>query len=289
MALLKNEPVAPVASLEELFAIAHLMETEAAERYGELAERMRAQDNPRLAEVFERLAEEERGHGDAVMALSVRHTGSPPQQSAMRWEPPETIDMAGIDLTDARLLTAYRALSVAVRNEERAFAFWSYVAAQAETASIQEAAERMAHSELEHVALLRRERRRAFHVERRRQPAGTIPETDDLERRLADACEGAARDASVRIREQLHAVAADARRLAGEVANAGLPRSPNGTPAPAEIYASLLPLAELLVDRYLEAADLAKDEDTVAKAQGFAEVAIERLAWLRENLSSNPS
>jgi len=283
MALLKNEPVAPVGSLDELFAIAHLMETEAAERYSELAGRMRAQGNPKLAEVFERLAEEERGHGDAVMALSVRHTGSPPQHAAIRWDPPETMDMAGIDLTDARLLTAYRALSVAVRNEERAFAFWSYVAAQAEAAPVQEAAERMAHSELEHVAMLRRERRRAYHVERREKSTGGLPGTDTLERRLAEECERAAAEAPEQVAKQLRAIAAGANRTAAELAGVRLPMSPSGTQAPAELYANLLPLAEILVDRYLEAADLAEDEGMVAKAQRFAEAAIRRLSWLREN------
>ena len=33
---------------------------------------------------------------------------------------------------DPRVLTAYRSLAMAVRNEERAFAFWTYVAAHAE-------------------------------------------------------------------------------------------------------------------------------------------------------------
>ena len=74
-----------------------------------------------------------------------------------------------------RLLSAYRALSMAVRNEERAFAFWSYVAAHAGDADIRHAAETMAHEELGHVATLRRERRSAFHAERRHAFAVRAP------------------------------------------------------------------------------------------------------------------
>src|SRR5690349_10411097 len=67
MPLLKDEPPDAVKSLEELFAIAFAMEHEAAARYAEIAERMRREGNPALAEVFERLSEDERGHVDNVV------------------------------------------------------------------------------------------------------------------------------------------------------------------------------------------------------------------------------
>ncbi|MBB4279229.1 hypothetical protein GGE12_007042 [Rhizobium mongolense] len=54
--------------------------------------------------------------------------------------------------------------SIAVRNEERAFEFWTYVASSAPTQEMRSAAERMAREVLGHVATLRRERRHAFHV-----------------------------------------------------------------------------------------------------------------------------
>lgn len=288
MALLKSEPVAPVRDLDELFAIAHLMEAEAAERYADLGARMRAQDSIRLAEVFERLADEERRHGETVTALSLRHTGNAPRHALMRWQPPETVDMAGIDLTDPRLLTAYRALSVAVRNEERAFAFWSYVAAQATSTAVQQAAERMAHSELEHVALLRQERRRAFHLDRQGQAPGIAAETDVLEQRFADACERAAGKAIGQVADELREMALAARRTADELAGAGLPMPAGGVPIPAELHTALLPMAEILVDRYLEAAEIAVDEQTIAYAQAFAQAAIIRLAWLGDNLPNGP-
>ena len=52
-------------------------------------------------------------------------------------------------------MTPYRVLTIAVRNEERAFAFWSYVAAHADGEEVRLAAETMAKEELEHVAAFR--------------------------------------------------------------------------------------------------------------------------------------
>ena len=43
-------------------------------------------------------------------------------------------------------------------------------------------------------------------------------------------------------------------------------------------------LSELLVDLYLDAAELIGDEAARARAQGLAGRAISRLAWLRANL-----
>ena len=167
MSLLKQEPAGSVKSLEELFAIAAAMEQEAATRYAEIAARMRQEGDPALAEVFERLSADERGHLDSVVHWSERTKGQAPDPARIRWELPETFDDEGAATAHPRLLSAYRVLSMAVRNEERAFAFWSYVAAHAEGAEIRQAAEAMAHEELGHVAILRRERRSAFHAERR--------------------------------------------------------------------------------------------------------------------------
>ena len=172
MSLLKQEPAGSVKSLEELFAIAAAMEQEAATRYAEIAARMRQEGDPALAEVFERLSADEQGHLDSVVHWSEKTKGQAPDPARIRWELPETFDDEGAATAHPRLLSAYRALSMAVRNEERAFAFWSYVAAHAEVPEIRQAAEAMAHEELGHVATLRRERRSAFHAERRQAHAG---------------------------------------------------------------------------------------------------------------------
>jgi rubrerythrin len=78
---------------------------------------------------------------------------------------------------------------MAVRNEERAFTLWSYIAAQAEEKEIQPAAERMAHEELGHASLLRRARREAYRAARPDERARSVEEllalTVVLEKRLA--------------------------------------------------------------------------------------------------------
>ena len=56
------------------------------------------------------------------------------------------------DLAELRLVTPYHALSIAVRNEERAFAFWSYMSADSDDPTIRREAERLAREELGHVA-----------------------------------------------------------------------------------------------------------------------------------------
>src|SRR5215208_2938626 len=95
MSLLKTEPPAPVRTLEELFAIAYAMEHEAATRYAEIAERMRREGNPALAEVFERLSADEHGHLDSVVHWSERQKGRPPDPALIRWRLPETFDDEG--------------------------------------------------------------------------------------------------------------------------------------------------------------------------------------------------
>src|SRR5215207_4451728 len=131
MSILRREPRGPVESLDEVFAIAHAMEHEAATRYAELAVRMRREGSAALADIFDRLAAEERSHVDSIVHWSERESGRVPDQAPVRWDLSDTFDDEGAGATAPSLLTAYRALSMAVRNEERAFAFWSYVAAHA--------------------------------------------------------------------------------------------------------------------------------------------------------------
>jgi rubrerythrin len=287
MSLLKTEPADSVKSLEELFAIAAAMEREAATRYAEIAMRMRQEGDPALAEVFERLSADERGHLDSVVHWSERAKGKAPDPALIRWELPETFDDEGAATAHPRLLSAYRTLSMAVRNEERAFAFWSYVAAHAEAPEIREAAEAMAHEELGHVAVLRRERRSAFHAERRQ--ADAAPEDMDggtdlaaLERRLADLLEPLAAKAPPQEGARLREFAEEARRHAQELERSPIAMDP-AEPSKGTL-ADPVVLAELLTDRYLEAGDTLRDEEALGRVQAMAGHAIARLAWLRADL-----
>ncbi len=287
MTLLKEEPAGSVKSLEELFAIAAAMEQEAATRYAEIATRMWQEGDPALAEVFERLSADEQGHLDSVVHWSQKTKGQPPDPARIRWKAPETFDDEGVAMAHPRLLSAYRALSMAVRNEERAFAFWSYVAAHAETPEVRQAAESMAHEELGHVAILRRERRQAFHAERGKADGRLEnPEREvgqaELERRLAGLLEAVAASVSSPERAHLDQLAGQARQHAET-----LDRSPEtfGTTMAAEaIPDDPVALAELLTERYLEAGDTLQDEEALRQVQALAGGAIARLAWLRNDL-----
>ncbi|MEE1609872.1 ferritin-like domain-containing protein [Microvirga sp. CF3016] len=285
MSLLKSELADPVKSLEELFAIAAAMEQEAATRYAEIAARMRQEGNPALAEVFEHLSADEQGHLDSVMDWSQRTRGQAPNPARIRWTLPETFNDEGAATTDPKLVSAYRALSMAVRNEERAFAFWSYVAAHAETPEIRAAAEAMAHEELGHVATLRRERRQAFHAERRHLEASgdeKQPNLAALEGRLAALLEPLAAEVPPYERARLTEFAAEARRHAKELEQSPIPVG-RGAPVPG-FPDDPVALAELLADRYLAAGDASHDEATLERIQGLAGRAIGRLAWLRADL-----
>jgi rubrerythrin len=287
MPALKSEPPRPVSSIEELFAIAHAMEHEAATRYAELALRMREEGNAQLADVFDWLATEERGHVDSVVHWSERASGRVPDPTQVRWDLSQTFDDEGAGTTAPSLLTAYRALSMAVRNEERAFAFWSYVAAHARSADIREAAETMAHEELEHVATLRRERRRAFHAQRSittdaAEGREIVADFERLERRLAQRLEQVAETAEPSEAGRFRQAARQARATAAQLAIEPLPLT--GAMSTGEDPDDAVALSELLVDLYLDAAERIRDEAALARAQRLAGGAIRRLAWLRADL-----
>ncbi|MGY3603980.1 MULTISPECIES: ferritin-like domain-containing protein [unclassified Bradyrhizobium] len=280
--LLKDEPAGTLQSLDELFALANAMEQEAADRYSELAEEMRAQDRDDLAAVFAQLAAAEREHVDSVTRWSLSRRGKAPDPALVRWDAPETFDAETMaEIKASRLTTPYRALAMAVRNEERAFAFWSYVAAFTADPEIRKAAEAMAREELAHVATLRKERRSAYHLEHKeragegatdaaaRVDAGALEtrlavRLADLEARLLARSQSRARE----LREEAELMSA---RAAGF-----------GSFPPALLQATdAQAIAEALSDAYLDGAERSDDPARLELLQMLAERAIARLAWLR--------
>jgi len=280
--LLMSEPAGTVESLDEVFALANAMEVEAANRYSELAEDMRRQNKGGLAEVFAQLAAAEREHVDSVTRWSQSRRGKAPDPALVRWKSPETFDAeTAKDIGTSRLATPYRALAMAVRNEERAFAFWSYVAAYCKDSEIKQAAEAMAREELGHVSTLRKERRRAYHKEHdeaegseRGQAAMMQIDARPLELRLAAQLADLARDL-------VGAAAARTRELVEETMQmsekaAGIGRFPVSLE-----QRDAETISEALADGYLESAESSDDQSQVVLLQGLAGKAIARLAWLR--------
>ena len=290
MTSLKKEPAGRVRTLDEFFALAHAIESDAAARYIEVARQLRQQGAAHLAEVFERLAEVERGHVREVTSWAARRGESAPVNARPPWPIPDTFDASPDEIAQSKLLTPYRALASAVRHEERAFAFWTYVAAHAEKTEVREAAERMALEELEHVSLLRRERREAFHAQRRM--SGSV-------KTLVNAAALAAQERRiVELLEQDHSFLEDSEfaqmivRVSREAASKlealeathhptlSLPR------LPMTLRGDPLAISELLVEAYLTLADSSKNPHVVDAAQHLAGAAIYRLATLRSGSDS---
>lgn len=282
MPILKAEPFAGVETMDELLGIAYAMEQEAIAGYSALAARMRQENEPELAAVFDRLVEEESRHLGNVVGWSEKISGKAPDLGNVRWELAPTFDDEGAGTVAPELLSAYRAFSMAVRNEERAFVFWTYVAAQTDRQPLREAAERMAHEELGHLATLRRERRRAFHTER----PSILPTAEErdlavLERRLAEhleAAASAATDDAAPLAEQ----ARRARERSDSLARKPLGDSPllRGGVA-ADVAARMVPLCELLLDCYLDFAERLPEESERNRAQAFAAGTIQCRSALR--------
>lgn len=288
--LLKSEPAGTLRSLDEMFALASAMEQEAAKRYGELADEMRRQNKGDLAEVFTRLAVAEREHVDSVTRWSQSRRGKAPDPALVRWEAPQTLNHDTVtEVKTSRLMTPYRALAMAVRNEERAFAFWSYLAAYAEDPEIKKAAEAMAREELGHVSILRKERRRAYHKEHDLTPRGERHELAEAENQRQRQSQVDARTLELRLAAQLADMerrltdpsAKRTRELLDETMVMSTQAAGFGSfPARLE-QADSQTIAEALVDGYLNGAESAGDAARLEELQALAERAIVRLAWLR--------
>lgn len=173
-----------VTTIRQVLAIAEALERAAVRRYEALGACMRRVGHADLARVFEALAQEERQHVESVEHLAQAAQSSGPAGETVEFMLPETFEIGAA--AAAALLTPYKALSLAVRGEEVAFSFWTYVASEAANAEVRAQAEAMARQELVHAAKLRHERRLAYHAER--QPE-TVDALDDDAMRSFIACQ----------------------------------------------------------------------------------------------------
>lgn len=283
MARLEAEPFVNIRTMAELFAVAAAMESQAIAGYSELARRMYDEDKPELGEVFERLVAEETAHLGNVERWSQRMTGKAPDVSVLRAEPDATFDDEGTGSIAPELLSAYRAFSMAVRNEERAFAFWTYVAAGSMSAELRQAAEQMAREELDHIARLRRERRQAFHLARAAAGDGQDWTLAALENRLAALLDETAHDARAGERARMLSQLAAAARLRAEA----LTHAPLGETrllrhVRPEVSARLRSAAELLLDCYLDLGERLPSQAGRDQAQIYATQLLDCAAAVRE-------
>lgn len=177
MARLSAQPPTRVDTLAELVGIAHTVETEAIRCYSRLADEMLRRGEPATAEAFAAMAREEDAHVAAVEGWAGRLGQPVPADDRFRWRLPVDLAQSWDEVSGSALLTPYRAYAIAVDNEQRAFAFYAYLAAAADDAAIAREAEALAREELRHAALLRTWRRAAW---RRERNAAAAPEVEQI-------------------------------------------------------------------------------------------------------------
>lgn len=282
--------------MDELMGIALAMEREAALRYVHLAEAMDRRTEPELAALFRRLACLERDHQTGLERWAEREGRTRPVPVQVPWRLPETFDDSA-DGTAAHTLTPYAALAMAVVNEERAFTFYTYLAAMAPDADMRRRAEALAREELTHVRLLRTMRRQAFHTDRHTPRVAHLPRdagqlavvANSLEITSAGVDEAAARCLAAagwpEGAAELTRLAMAARERAGRYAATPPPVPPRGDAWPeggrldsAAALRLSLRNAEQVAATYVAAAGEATDEATLSAAQTLAAEAVARLA-----------
>ena len=156
-----------VKTTGDLMSIALQAEREAIRRYSQLSARMREVGNVSAAALFERMVIEEQEHERLLLEWMARESiDENPDIGPISWSDPQVATTYNDEARNPHRSTPYKALAFAVHNEEIAFRFYTHVAAESDNEVVCKYAEILAREELGHAALLRAERRRAYHAER---------------------------------------------------------------------------------------------------------------------------
>ncbi|HEX6361823.1 MAG TPA: ferritin family protein [Albitalea sp.] len=167
--LLTRDPEIDPVTLPALVAVARTIERESVRRYAALAATMERRGEADTAAAFRVMHDEERKHVDAVERWARTLGETVVDATRFEWRLPADLASSWDDVAHSARLTPYRAFAIAVDNEQRAFALYSYLAAAATDPRVAAEAERLALEELRHASLMRRWRRRAWHQEGRAQ------------------------------------------------------------------------------------------------------------------------
>jgi rubrerythrin len=156
-----------VKTTGDLMSIALQAEREAIRRYSQLSTRMREAGNASAAALFDRMIIEEQEHERLLLEWMARESiDENPDIGPISWSDPQVSTTYDDEARNPHRSTPYKALAFAVHNEEIAFRFYTHVAAESDNEVVCKYAEILAREELGHAALLRAERRRAYHAER---------------------------------------------------------------------------------------------------------------------------
>lgn len=157
-----------VKTTSDLMSIALQAEREAIRRYTMLAESMLKGNNKSTAALFERMVNEEVEHERLLLEWMTKEgIEENPRIEPIVWKDPHVSGVYNDEAYDPYYSTPYKALAFAVHNEEIAFRFYTHVEANSENEAVRKYAEVLAREELGHAALLRAERRLAYHRERK--------------------------------------------------------------------------------------------------------------------------
>ncbi len=287
MPLLRQEPPARIDALDVLLGIAMALETEAVRRYTQLAAAMDRRGDAATAATFRALMAEEETHTTAVDHWAADLGCPVPADTSFDWLLPPDIAESWDDLLDRTRLTPYQALSLAVVNEQRAFAFYSHIAAATTNPAVRRHAESLAQEELNHAALLRRERRRAYHRDtigmEKPERIDTPAALDQLARTLLSTAAAGHTALSRRL-----AAEGDAEGAALLAAIAGEEEAGAGTRPPithadssaADPWAMAIAIVEGVAERFADIAAAATDETVLNRALSLQESATRHLARL---------
>ena len=142
-----------ITSSEELLAYSLALETEAVDRFNDLADQMEMHHNYEVADLFRKLARIEGLHIENVRKTSAGK--ELPQLLAWEFEWEDGESPEGGAMEDAHyLMQPWHAIELAMQGEKRAVAFFRHVADTTTDAEVLKMALELVDEEEEHVALL---------------------------------------------------------------------------------------------------------------------------------------
>ncbi len=142
-----------IDSLPELLAHALAMETEAAERYGELADQMETHRKTAVAAIFRRLEQAEKAHLGDLTEMCSKFELPHIAPWDFKWrhnESPEAIDFTKVHYQ----LSVREAILLAFEHERRAAEFYAGIALTTTDPDVQKLAREFAAEEQQHIGWL---------------------------------------------------------------------------------------------------------------------------------------
>lgn len=143
----------PFTGSGDLLAYCYAMESEAAERYADLAQQMETHNNLKTAETFRRLAGVERKHVEHVLERLGGKVPPPIPLAWRRFEDPEAPETAPAEAAHY-MMTPYHALQMALASEQRGERFFRDLAKSSAHAEVRRLAAELAEVERGHVAMV---------------------------------------------------------------------------------------------------------------------------------------